>query len=109
MGTLTTDLTATIAEMRRGRAEFKMDRTGIIHVPIGKLSSTTDMLYANTGAVAQAVFSAKPAVLRMPFAKFVSKVHLCSTMGAGVPVLPSSLVAAMEAAQAALGPQTAKT
>jgi ribosomal protein L1 len=51
MGTLTDDITGAIAELRQGRVEFKMDRTGIVHAPIGKASFDPHSLYLNLGAL----------------------------------------------------------
>lgn len=51
MGTLTDNIAAAIAELRQGRVEFRMDRTGIVHAPIGKASFDPQALYLNMGAL----------------------------------------------------------
>lgn len=51
MGTLTDNITGAIAELRQGRVEFKMDRTGIVHAPIGKAYFHPQALYQNLGAL----------------------------------------------------------
>eukprot|EP00879_Flechtneria_rotunda_P032416 GHRR01035618.1.p1 GENE.GHRR01035618.1~~GHRR01035618.1.p1 ORF type:complete len:197 (+),score=71.06 GHRR01035618.1:658-1248(+) len=102
MGTLTNDITGAIADLRRGRVQFKMDRTAIVHAPIGKIAFTTQQLYANIGALTAALLAAKPEVIKGGLAKYVRSVALCSTMGRAVPVEVSSLLAAMDYAAAAM-------
>eukprot|EP00882_Tetradesmus_deserticola_P027275 GHRQ01030161.1.p1 GENE.GHRQ01030161.1~~GHRQ01030161.1.p1 ORF type:complete len:256 (+),score=125.25 GHRQ01030161.1:310-1077(+) len=108
MGTLTTRIAAAIADLRRGRIEFKMDRTGIVHVPLGRVSFELKQLQANIGAFTAALLAAKPEAVKGGLAKYVKSVHVCSTMGAAVPVEVSSLLAAMEAAAAVLAQQAGK-
>ena len=75
------DLPKVIEEARKGRVEFKMDRTAIIHVPIGKLSFDTDKLLANLAALIDSVLRAKP-----PGAKgqYMKSITITSTMGPGL-------------------------
>jgi large subunit ribosomal protein L1 len=108
MGTLTTQLAAAIADLRRGRVEFKMDRTGIVHAPLGRVTFDLKQLQANMGALTAALLAAKPEVIKGGLPKYVKSVHVCSTMGAAVPVEVSSLLAAMEAAAAVLARQAGK-
>jgi large subunit ribosomal protein L1 len=63
MGTLTDNIAGAVAELRQGRVEFKMDRTGIVHAPIGKAAFDPQALYLNMGALTGA-----PAVLPMGMA-----------------------------------------
>jgi len=173
VGTLTPDVAAAVREMRRGRVEFKMDRTAIVHAPIGKasliwvvggggwwwglgrlvevhcwppfpllsgikkgtkpkppasktplhqpvppppnqpphptpktnqkqVSMTPAQLYQNTGALIAALMRAKPDIIKGGLPKYVAKVSVCSTMGAGVEVEGSSLLAAMDEAAAVM-------
>ncbi len=102
VGTLTRELARAISETRRGRLEFKVDRTAIIHCPLGKVSFEPEKLYANMGALTSALMAAKPEVIKGGLPKYVAKVVVCSTMGRGVEVEPSSLLAAMDAARMAM-------
>lgn len=102
VGTLTPDVAAAVREMRRGRVEFKMDRTAIVHAPIGKVSMEASQLYVNTGALAAALLRAKPDAIKGGFPKYVDKAHICSSMGRACPVQVSSLLAAMDEAAKAL-------
>lgn len=109
MGTLTTDIAAAIADLRRGRVEFKMDRSGIVHAPIGRVPFDTSQLYANMGALTAALLAAKPEAIKGGLPKYVKSVHVCSSMGRGVPVEVSSLLAAVDAAAAVLAKQSGGT
>eukprot|EP00775_Hariotina_reticulata_P010547 gene10547-10707_t len=98
LGTMTTDLPKAISELRQGRVEFKMDRTAIVHAPIGKVTFSTQQLHANIGALTAALLAAKPEMVRGGLPKFVRSVSVCSTMGRSVPVEVSSLLKAMQVA-----------
>lgn len=106
MGTLTTNVPAAIAELRKGRVEFKMDRTAIVHAPIGKVAFDVKQLYANIGALTAALLAVKPEVIKGGLPKYVKSVHVCSSMGKAVPVEVSSLLAAMDTAAAVLAKQS---
>ena len=58
LGTLTPDVAAAIRTLRRGRAEYRVDRTSIVHVPVGKVSLSPEQLYLNIGALAQSLVAA---------------------------------------------------
>lgn len=75
------DLTRAIEEARKGRVEFKLDRTAIIHVPLGKVSFDDDKLMDNLTAVVEAVVKAKPSGAKGQYVKTAS---LATTMGAGI-------------------------
>jgi len=75
------DLAETIQQLRQGRVEFRTDRTGNIHVPIGKASFTIEQLLENLAAVLQAVLRARPASLR---GQYIRRLTITSTMGPGV-------------------------
>jgi large subunit ribosomal protein L1 len=79
--TVTNDVRAAIAELRRGRVEFRADRGGVIHMSVGKLSMASDQLVANARAVVHEVARRKPADVKGDFIRGAS---ICSTMGPGV-------------------------
>ena len=76
-----------IRELKAGRVEFRVDKTGSMHVPIGKASFETDQLYGNMAALMEAVKRARPASAK---GGFIRKVTVASTMGPGVHVDPNS-------------------
>ena len=76
-----TDLPRVIDEARKGRVEFKLDRTAIIHVPLGKVSFDSDRLRDNLAAVVEAVVKAKPSGAKGQYIKTIS---LATTMGPGI-------------------------
>jgi large subunit ribosomal protein L1 len=80
-GTVTTDVAKAIKEIKAGKVEFRVDKTGIIHSPVGKLSFATDKLIDNASSLIQAVLKAKPAAAK---GKFVKTATVCSTMSPGV-------------------------
>ena len=92
-GTVTVDVAKAVREVKAGKVEFRVDKTGIIHAPVGKLSFAHDMLLENAGALITAVIKAKPAVAK---GKYVRSATICSTMGPGVAIdtAPFSLKAA---------------
>jgi large subunit ribosomal protein L1 len=82
-GTVTVDVAQAVKEVKMGKVEFRVDKTGVIHVPVGKVSFTPDKLMENANSLLQAVVKAKPAAAK---GKYVRSVTICSTMGPGVPV-----------------------
>jgi large subunit ribosomal protein L1 len=80
-GTVTTDVAKAIAEIKAGKVEFRLDKTGLIHSPVGKISFTADKLAANAQALLAAIIKAKPAAAK---GKFIKKITLTSTMGPGI-------------------------
>ena len=80
-GTVTTDVATAVKEVKAGKVEFRVDKTGVIHAPLGKVSFTTDKLLENANTLIQAVLRAKPAAAK---GKYVRSVTLCSTMGPGI-------------------------
>jgi large subunit ribosomal protein L1 len=80
-GTVTTDLAKAIQEIKAGKVEFRVDKTGVIHAPVGKVSFASDKLLENATSVIQAVVKAKPSAAK---GKYVKSATLCSTMGPGV-------------------------
>jgi large subunit ribosomal protein L1 len=88
------DLPRVIKESKAGRVEFRVDKTGNLHVPIGKASFNEQQLYENFAALMHAVMKAKPASAKGTYLK---KVVLTSTMGPGVKV-DANAAASIEAA-----------
>jgi len=87
-GTVTQDVAAAVGDIKSGRVEFRVDKTSIIHAPVGKISFSLDKLIENTRSLVDAVQKAKPATAK---GKYVHTIFLCSTMGPGVQVDPVSL------------------
>jgi large subunit ribosomal protein L1 len=80
-GTVTFEIARAVQEIKAGKVEFRLDKTGIIHSPIGKVSFPAKSLAENAQALLGAVVKAKPAAAK---GKFVKKITLTSTMGPGV-------------------------
>ena len=80
-GTVTLDVAKAVKEVKAGKVEFRVDKTGVIHAPVGKVGFQTDKLLENTSTLIQAVLKAKPAAAK---GKYVKSVTICSTMGPGV-------------------------
>jgi large subunit ribosomal protein L1 len=80
-GTVTVDVRTAVQETKAGKIEYRVDKTGVIHVPIGKVSFDTDKLRDNARVLLDAVVRAKPATAK---GKYVKKVNLAATMSPGV-------------------------
>ena len=80
-GTVTMNVSQAVKEIKAGKVEFRVDKSGIIHAPVGKMSFATDKLLENASSLIQAVIKAKPAVAK---GKYVKTATICSTMGPGV-------------------------
>jgi large subunit ribosomal protein L1 len=80
-GTVTFDVANAIRETKAGKVEYRVDKTGVIHVGVGKVSFEPDKLRENAKALLDAVVKAKPATAK---GKYVKKVNLASTMSPGV-------------------------
>ncbi len=90
-GTVTFDIERTIKELKAGRIEFRVDKTAIVHAPIGRVSFDVDKLMENLNAFAEALMKAKPAAAK---GQYMRSVSVCSTMGPGVKINPVVLMAA---------------
>ncbi|HVA42808.1 MAG TPA: 50S ribosomal protein L1 [Acidimicrobiales bacterium] len=86
VGTVTTDVGRTVRELKGGRIEYRTDKVGIIHVPIGKVSFDRDKLLDNYRAVYDELMRAKPAAAK---GRYVRSVAVSSTMGPGVRIDPN--------------------
>jgi large subunit ribosomal protein L1 len=94
-GTITFDLDRAIREVKAGRVEFKVDKAGIVHVAVGKVSFDADQLVANLATLVDAINRAKPAGAKGTYLKTLS---IASTMGPGIRVdIPGVLAAAAAA------------
>jgi large subunit ribosomal protein L1 len=96
-GTVTTDVAKAVLEVKAGKVEFRVDKTGIIHAPIGKISFTSVKLVENASSLITAVLKAKPSVAK---GKYVKSATLCSTMSPGIPIDVAELTAKEALAQA---------
>ena len=91
-GTVTFDIERAVGEIKSGRVEYKVDRAGIVHVPVGKASFSPDQLAANVAALVDAVQRSKPSGAKGTYMRTLT---LAPTMGPGVRVdIPSALAAA---------------
>lgn len=82
-GTVTMDVAKAVAEVKAGKVEYRLDKTAIIHCPIGKKSFGTEKIVENFNALMDAIIKAKPAAAK---GQYVKSVSLSSTMGPGVKV-----------------------
>ena len=89
-GTVTFDVEAAVSEIKAGKVEFRVDKTAIVHVAVGKLSFDDQKLRENTEALVQAVNRAKPAAAK---GRYMLSMYIASTMGPGVAVDPASVEA----------------
>jgi large subunit ribosomal protein L1 len=80
-GTVTPDVGRAIREIKGGRVEFRVDRTGVIHAPVGKVSFSEEQLLQNMSALVDAVVRAKPTGAK---GQYIRTVNMASTMGPGV-------------------------
>jgi large subunit ribosomal protein L1 len=84
-GTVTMDVARAVKELKAGKIEFRVDKSGIVHAPIGKRSFSAEALEQNLHAFIEAIVKAKPAAAN---GHYVRSVTVSSTMGPGVPVDP---------------------
>ncbi len=82
-GTVTMDVTKAIKDIKAGKVEYRLDKTNIIHVPVGKVSFTDEALQENFNALLDAVVKARPSALK---GQFLRSITLTSTMGPGVKI-----------------------
>ena len=89
VGTVTFDVTNAIKEMKAGRAEFRVDKAGILHVPIGKLSFSAEQLEGNLNALMETVMRLKPSTSKGVYVKHLT---LSSTMGPGITLDSNAII-----------------
>ena len=87
-GTVTMDVTKAINDIKAGKVEYRLDKTNIIHVPIGKASFTEEQLADNFQTLIEAILKAKPSTLK---GQYLRSVTVASTMGPGVKINPMKL------------------
>jgi large subunit ribosomal protein L1 len=80
-GTVTMDVRTAIQETKAGKVEYRVDKTGVIHTPVGKVSFDNDKLRENAKVLMDAVVKAKPSTAK---GRYVKKVNLAATMSPGV-------------------------
>jgi large subunit ribosomal protein L1 len=90
-GTVTTDVARAVKEVKAGKVEFRVDKTGIIHCPVGKVSFEAEKLAENAQALIQSVLKAKPATAK---GHYVRSIVISSTMGPGLGIDLASVEAA---------------
>ncbi|RMG03418.1 MAG: 50S ribosomal protein L1 [Acidobacteria bacterium] len=88
-GTVTMDVKTAVKETKAGKIEYRVDKTGVIHAPIGKVSFDVDKLEENAKTLIEAVIKAKPATAK---GRYIKKVNLSATMSPGVLVDESKLL-----------------
>jgi large subunit ribosomal protein L1 len=89
-GTVTVDVAKAVLEVKAGKVEFRVDKTGIIHAPVGKTSFTAVKLVENASSLITAVLKAKPSAAK---GKYVKSATLCSTMSPGISIDVADLTA----------------
>jgi large subunit ribosomal protein L1 len=82
-GTVTMDIARAVNEIKAGKVEFRIDKAGIVHAPVGKMSFAAPNLIANAHALMDSIMKAKPAAAK---GKFLKSVTMSSTMGPGVTI-----------------------
>jgi large subunit ribosomal protein L1 len=87
-GTVTLDVASAVREIKAGKVEFRVDKTGIVHAPVGKISFETGKLLENANTLVMSVIKAKPAAAK---GKYVKSVTLCSTMSPGLDIDVSAM------------------
>ncbi len=94
-GTVTFDVARAVQEIKAGKVEFRVDKTGIVHAPIGKISFPAEKLVDNARALLAAVWKARPAAAK---GKYIQKITLSSTMGPGIVIDPAEVEQALAVA-----------
>lgn len=83
LGTVTTDIAGAVKEQKAGKVEYRTEKTGIVHVPIGKSSFTAEQLKQNYNAIVNAIVKAKPASAK---GAYIKSLTLSTTMGPGIKI-----------------------
>ncbi|MFM8687148.1 MAG: 50S ribosomal protein L1, partial [Acidimicrobiaceae bacterium] len=85
-GTVTTDVARTVAEFKGGKVEYRTDRYGNVHIPVGKVSFEASALALNVAAVIDELNRTRPAAAK---GRYIKKISVSSTMGPGVKIDPA--------------------
>jgi large subunit ribosomal protein L1 len=88
VGTVTPDVSRAVKEVKKGKVEFRVEKAGILHAPLGKLSFDTTKIVENAKAFMDAVHKAKPAAAK---GQYIKKISLSSTMGQGLKINENDL------------------
>src|SRR6187401_502250 len=89
-GSVTTDIAKAVREIKAGKVEFRVDKTGIVHAPVGKTSFAQDALIANAQALVDSIVKAKPPAAK---GRYLKSITVSSTMGPGVRIDTTSVEA----------------
>jgi len=92
-GTVTVDVSKAVREIKAGKVEFRVDKTGIVHAPVGKASFPAEYLVANAHALVDSVVRAKPPAAK---GRYLKSVTMSSTMGPGIAIDVVTLEAAVK-------------
>jgi len=92
-GTVTVDVSKAVREIKAGKVEFRVDKTGIVHAPVGKASFPAESLVANAHALIDSVVRAKPAAAK---GRYLKSVTMSSTMGPGIAIDVATLDTAVK-------------
>jgi large subunit ribosomal protein L1 len=87
-GTVTVDVAKAVREIKAGKVEFRVDKAGVVHAPVGRISFTSGNLVANAHALMDSIMKAKPSAAK---GKYVKSVTMSSTMGPGVVIDTSNI------------------
>jgi large subunit ribosomal protein L1 len=87
LGTVTFDIAKAVKELKAGKVEYRTEKAGIIHVPIGKVSFSEEALQDNAKAIVSSLLKAKPAASK---GKYLKKIAMSSTLGPGIRVAAAS-------------------
>ena len=85
-GTVTNDIANAVAEIKAGKVEYRVDKTAIVHVPIGKASFDAEKLAENFNTLINAIIKAKPSTSK---GTYIKSVVVSSTMGPGIKMITS--------------------
>ena len=97
LGTVTFDVARTVAELKGGKIEFRVEKTGVVHAPVGKVSFGKDKLLENIGSFFDALMRAKPSSSKGTYLKSIA---LSTTMGPGVKIDPNDVRSLLRASGA---------